>query len=58
MNAFRVDIFQFGIVSFSVGKDGEDGLITFLLNFTLLQLEHQVLKLGKEVVHGLKVAWV
>ena len=39
-------------------KDGKYELIIFLLKFTLLQLEHQVLKLGKEVIHGVKVAWV
>ena len=30
------------------GKDGEDELIIFLLNFTLLQLEHQLFNLVKK----------
>ena len=39
-------------------NDGKDEFIILLLNFTQLQLEHQELEFGEEVIHGFEVAQV
>ena len=46
------------VVWSNLQKDRKDELIIFLLNFTLLQPEHKVLKLSEEFIDGLKVSWI
>ena len=39
-------------------EDDKDELIILLLNFTQLQLEHQVLEFGEETIQSLEVSYM